>query len=72
MMWKPAYCCFGKKDVSPTFLTILLFIVHKEGTTVGITKDSFRLNSLTSLTSSSIYIDMILPPDLCRKLRDIL
>ena len=72
MTWKPAYCCFGKKVVSPTFLKILLFIVHKEGTTVGITKDSFRLNSLTSLTSSSIYIDMILPPDLCRKLGDIL
>ena len=72
MMWKPAYCSFGKKDASPTCLKILLFIVHKEGTTVGITKDSFRLNSLTSLTSSSIYIDIILPPDLCRKLRDIL
>jgi len=71
MMWKLAYCCFGKKDVSPTFLKILLFIVHKEGTAVGITKDSFRLNSLTSLTSSSIYIEIILPPDLCRKLRDI-
>lgn len=61
-----------KKAVLPTFLKILLFIVHKEGTTVGITKDSLRLNSLTSLTSSSVNIDIIPPPDLCRKLRDIL
>ena len=72
MMCKPAYQCFGEKEVSPTFLKIFLFIVHKEGTTVGLTKDSFRLNCLTSLTSSSVYMDIILPPDLCRKLLDIL
>ena len=66
MMCKPAYQCFGEKEVSPTFLKIFLFIVHKEGGTVGDTNNSFLLNSLTSFTSSSVYIDMILPPDLCK------
>ena len=57
---------FGMKDVSPTFLKIFFFIVHKEGRTVALTSDSFLLNSLTSFTSSSVYIDIILPPDLCK------